>query len=77
MAFFVWDANSFFNYVDMAFLLASPFVNLYWWRKYDKSVTGVFSPAEIMLYSLYIGYMTARSWSTARGTITRRARKRW
>lgn len=62
VAFFVWDANSFFAYTDVAACaLLVPIGNWYLHNKYENN--GVLQPPDISLSCLLTGYMTTRIWA--------------
>jgi len=61
IAIFVWDADHFFAYTDVALCLVAPFADWYWLLQYQRN--GVLSPADITTYCLLAVYMTARAWA--------------
>lgn len=65
IAIFVWDANSLWALVDVAFCLVAPFADLYWLRQYanNDGVAGRLPVNEVILFCLHTGYQTLRLWS--------------
>ena len=64
IVFFVWDANSFFAYTDIAVCsLLVPIGNWYLNNKYGNN--GVLQPPDITLSCLLTAYLTARVWAMA------------
>lgn len=62
VAFFVWDANNFFAFTDVAAcLLLVPLSNWYLHNKYQNN--GVLQPPDITLSCLLTAYLTARVWA--------------
>mmetsp|Transcript_1945 Transcript_1945/g.3221 ORF Transcript_1945/g.3221 Transcript_1945/m.3221 type:complete len:586 (-) Transcript_1945:152-1909(-) len=62
-AIFFWNLDGILSYVDMIFVLASPFVDVYWARICDTH--GRLEPGDLVLYSLFIFYMIIRLWVSA------------
>mmetsp|Transcript_30987 Transcript_30987/g.74540 ORF Transcript_30987/g.74540 Transcript_30987/m.74540 type:complete len:837 (-) Transcript_30987:1632-4142(-) len=60
----VWDSTTISNYVDLVFCLIAPFADWYWFIVYETRGAKL-SPDEIILASLFHGYMTLRLWSRA------------
>ena len=61
VAFFVWDANGFFAYLDAAICFITPFADWYWIQRYK--LHGVLNATELTLFCLLTGYQTARVWT--------------
>ena len=58
---FIWNAKSFFFYIDAMTIVAAPFLDIAWFHRYveEKRLT----TGQIALYCFIMGYMTARLWS--------------
>jgi hypothetical protein len=63
IAFCVWEANNFFAFTDVAICLIAPFADWYWVSEGYNADDGILSPTDITLFSLLVGYMTARFWA--------------
>ncbi|CAJ1961984.1 unnamed protein product [Cylindrotheca closterium] len=60
----VWDCTSIYNYIDLVFCAVAFLFDWYWFIVYE--IRGAkLSPDEIILASLFHGYMTLRLWSRA------------
>merc|ERR1712194_121563 len=60
---FVWNANSILAYIDVVFVIISPFADWYW-----IELCGDFQklrPSDIALFSILIWYMIGRLWVKA------------
>jgi predicted ferric reductase len=60
----VWDSTSISNYVDLVFCLIAPFADWYWFIVYEMNGNKL-GPEEVILASVFHGYMTLRLWSRA------------
>ncbi|CAJ1963165.1 unnamed protein product [Cylindrotheca closterium] len=60
----VWDSTSISNYIDLVFCLVAPFADWYWFIVYELRGAKL-SPDEVILASIFHGYMTLRLWSRA------------
>jgi len=60
----VWDSITILNYVDLVFCLIAPFADWYWFIVYEMRGNKL-SPDEVILASIFHGYMTLRLWNRA------------
>ena len=63
ISLFVWNAESIFAYIDVVFVIISPFADWYW-----IELCGDFQklrPSDITLFSIMIWYMIGRLWVKA------------
>lgn len=63
VALCLWDADNFLTIVDMALIVVSLAVDMYWFGIYNTSENGTLRPVDILTFSLFIGYMTGRVWA--------------
>lgn len=61
VAFFIWDGTSFFAFTDAVICILTPFCDWFWFLQYAHYEQ--LRPCDVTLYSILIGYMTARLWS--------------
>lgn len=60
----IWNSTSISNYVDVIFCLVTPFADWYWFMVYEMRGMKL-NTDEVILFSLFHGYMTFRLWTTA------------
>lgn len=61
IAVFVWDGNSLWALVDVAFCAVAPAADVYWLRQYADN--GRLHANEVILFCLHTGYLTLRLWT--------------
>ncbi|CAJ1964502.1 unnamed protein product [Cylindrotheca closterium] len=64
VSLFVWDSTSMVNYLDLVISLIAPFADWYWYRVYEEQRSKL-SPEEVILASVFLGYMVVRLWTRA------------
>lgn len=62
---FFWNAEGIFSFVDLSFVLISPFADVYWNQICDKE--GKLRPNDLLLYTTLTWYMIVRVWNNAVG----------
>ena len=61
IATFVWDGNSLWALVDVAFCAVAPAADVYWLRQ--SADNGRLHANEVILFCLHTGYLTLRLWA--------------